>query len=44
VYKRVARGLFSYQIFMVVTPTPTVDVLLDDSIAGSREKAAAVGR
>ena len=41
---RVSRGLFSYQIFMVVTPTPTVDVLLDDSIAGSREKAAAVGR
>jgi len=41
---RVARGLFSYQIFMVVTPTPTVDVLLDDSIAGSREKAAALRR
>jgi hypothetical protein len=29
---------------MVVTPTPTVDVLLDDSIVGSREKAAAVGQ
>jgi hypothetical protein len=41
---RVARGLLSYQIFMVVTPTPTVDVLLDDSIVGSREKASAVGR
>jgi glycosyltransferase involved in cell wall biosynthesis len=41
---RVARGFFSYQIFMVVTPTPTVDVLLDDSIVGSREKAAAVGQ
>ena len=41
---RVSRELFSYQIFMVVTTTPTVDVLLDDSIAGSREKAAAVGR
>jgi glycosyltransferase involved in cell wall biosynthesis len=41
---RVARGLFSYQIFMVATPMPTVDALLDDSIAGSREKAAAVGR
>lgn len=41
---KVARGLFSYQIFMVVTPTPTVDALLDDTIAGSREKAAAVGQ
>jgi SAM-dependent methyltransferase len=40
---KVARGLFSYQIFMVVTPTPTLDVLLDDSISGSREKAAALG-
>jgi glycosyltransferase involved in cell wall biosynthesis len=39
---RVARGLFSYQIFMVVTPTPTVDVLLDDSIVGSRQKASTV--
>jgi SAM-dependent methyltransferase len=41
---RVARGLFSYQIFMVVTPTPTLEVLLDDSIASSREKAATLDR
>ena len=41
---RAARGLFSYQIFMVATPTPTVDALLDDSITGSREKAGAVTR
>jgi glycosyltransferase involved in cell wall biosynthesis len=41
---RIARGLFSYQIFMVVTPTPTVDALLDQSIAGSRERASAVGQ
>lgn len=39
---QVARGLFSYQIFMVVTATPTVDALLDDSMAGSPVKAAAL--
>jgi hypothetical protein len=39
---RVARGLFSYQIFMVVTASPTVEALLDDSMAGSPGKAAAL--
>ena len=40
---RVVRGLFSYQIFMVVTPTPTVEALLDQSIAGSRKRASTFG-
>lgn len=38
---RLSKGLFAYQIFMRVTPTPTVDALLDDSIGGSRDKAIA---
>jgi hypothetical protein len=38
---RVSRGLFSYQIFMRVAPTPTVDALLEDSMAGSLTRASA---
>ncbi len=39
---RLSRGLFSYQAFLVATPLPTVDALLDDSIAGSAIKADAL--
>jgi glycosyltransferase involved in cell wall biosynthesis len=39
---RVARGLFAYQIFALVSPLPTVEALLDDSIAASADKASAV--
>jgi hypothetical protein len=41
---KVSKGFFSYQIFLVAAPLPTVDALLGDSIAGSREKAATVRR
>lgn len=34
-----ARGMFSYQIFMVVTPLPTVEALLDQSIIESTNRA-----
>ena len=37
---RLSRGLFSYQIFMRVAPTPTVDALLEDSMAGSITRAS----
>ena len=36
---RVSRGLFAYQIFLVATPRPSVDALLDRSIESGREKA-----
>jgi glycosyltransferase involved in cell wall biosynthesis len=36
---RLSRGLFSYQIFMRIAPTPTVDALLEDSMAGSITRA-----
>ena len=39
---RLSRGFFSYQIFAVVTPLPTVDALLNDSIATSRTRASEV--
>jgi glycosyltransferase involved in cell wall biosynthesis len=39
-----SRGLFSYQIFMVASPMPTVEALLDDAVAGSAARAAAVTR
>jgi len=32
-------GVFAYQIFMVATPTPTVDALLDNSIDESAKRA-----
>jgi hypothetical protein len=35
----VLPGVFSYQIFMVVTPTPTVDALLDNSIDEGTKRA-----
>jgi glycosyltransferase involved in cell wall biosynthesis len=38
---RLSKGLFAYQIFMRVTPTPSVDALLDDSIGSSRDKTVA---
>jgi hypothetical protein len=38
---RISRGLFSYQIFLVATPLPTVEGLLEDSIAASRLRAEA---
>jgi glycosyltransferase involved in cell wall biosynthesis len=39
---RLSKGFFAYQIFLVATPTPTVDALLDDSIEGSSARAAAL--
>jgi hypothetical protein len=39
---RLAPGLFAYQIFMVATPTPTVEALLDNSIWESTKRADAV--
>jgi SAM-dependent methyltransferase len=38
---RLSRGFFSYQIFMVVRPLPTLEVLLQDAIECSDNKAAA---
>lgn len=38
---RILPGLFSYQIYMVATPLPTVDALLDNSIEASRRRANA---
>jgi 2-polyprenyl-3-methyl-5-hydroxy-6-metoxy-1,4-benzoquinol methylase len=38
---RVLPGVFSYQIYLVATPQPTVDALLDDSIDASRRRADA---
>jgi len=39
-----SKGLFAYQIFLVATPTPTLDALLDDSIHGSKSKASAISQ
>jgi len=39
---RVSKGLFAYQIFLVATPRPSIDALLDESIARGREKSAAL--
>jgi glycosyltransferase involved in cell wall biosynthesis len=41
---RLSRGLFSYRIFMRVAPTPTVDALLEDSMAGSITRASEARR
>jgi glycosyltransferase involved in cell wall biosynthesis len=38
---RLLPGVFSYQIYLVATPQPTVDALLDDSIDASRRRADA---
>ena len=39
---RLSRGLFAYQVFLVATPLPTVDALLDDSIEASAGKRSAL--
>ena len=39
---RISKGLFSYQVFLVATPLPTVDALLDDSIEASAGKKSAL--
>jgi len=39
---RIWRGMFAYQIFLEATPTPSVDALLDDSIATGKERADAL--
>jgi SAM-dependent methyltransferase len=36
---RLSRGLFAYQIFLVATPAPSLEALLDDSIETSRLRA-----
>jgi glycosyltransferase involved in cell wall biosynthesis len=41
---RLSKGLFSYQIYMRVAPTPTIDALLNDSIAGSATRTESVRR
>jgi glycosyltransferase involved in cell wall biosynthesis len=39
---RLSRGLFSYQIFLVASPLPTVEALLNDAVAGGARRADAV--
>lgn len=39
---RLSRGLFAYQIFLVATPKPSVDALLDESTETGRAKAEAL--
>jgi glycosyltransferase involved in cell wall biosynthesis len=39
---RISKGLFAYQIFMIATPRPTVDALLDDSMTSSRAKSSQI--
>ena len=39
---RLMPGLFAYQVFMVATPTPTVDALLDRSMDASSTRAEAL--
>lgn len=39
---RLCRGLFAYQIFLVGSPLPTVDALLDDAVTGSARRAGAL--
>ncbi len=39
---RVSRGLFAYQIFMVVRPLPTLQTLMRDACHHSAERASAV--
>lgn len=40
---RVSRGLFSYQILMIASPTPTIDALLGDAIRSGASKSRAIG-
>jgi hypothetical protein len=37
---RISRSLFSYQIFMVVRPLPSLEVLLEGAIASGESRAA----
>ncbi len=37
---RLSRGLFSYQIFIVVQPLPTLDYLLQDALEKSALRVA----
>lgn len=39
---RLSRGLFGYQIYLVATPRPSIDALLDASMETGRRKADAV--
>ena len=39
VLNRIAPGVFAYQIFMIATPQPTVDALLDGSISSGRARS-----
>lgn len=36
---RLSRGLFAYQIFLVASPRPSLETLLDDSVESSRVRA-----
>jgi hypothetical protein len=40
---RLSRGLFAYQMLMVVKPLPTLPTLLHDAHRHSDTKAAALG-
>jgi glycosyltransferase involved in cell wall biosynthesis len=40
---RILPGFFAYQIFMIVSPMPTVDALLDSSLRASQRRSAALG-
>ncbi len=42
VLNRVSKSLFAYQIFMIATPRPTVDALLDDSIRSGEAKSSQI--
>ena len=39
---KLSRGLFAYQMLMVVRPLPTVDTLLADTHRHSAEKSSAL--
>jgi hypothetical protein len=39
---RLSKGLFAYQIFLVATPRPSVDALLDASFDATRTKTEAL--
>jgi hypothetical protein len=41
---RLSRGLFSYQVFLIASPLPTVEALLDDAVSQSAVGAEAVRR
>ena len=40
---KISRGLFSYQIFLRATATPTIQTLLEETIEASNELAAKLG-